>query len=814
MRRHAVLAHHDLEAELEREEQLVALEEPAARVLVHGVRVVRVDLLAALGHGHDLGRVRVAREVHREVEERDVRVERELVHRVDAAHVVEHEVRDARADRRRAVALARGVDLDLGLLGDLELLRHLLRRRLGRLERVDEVGVVEQRALRLGEQPQDLVLEVDELLLALRDAHRELGLLRLEVRLLLLHDVAEQLRLEPLLLHGEVDDRRLGRDLGRVVRVAELGRDVQLEVVRVVELLVAELKHLAVADLHDRLGEHGLERRVELLEHVLQQDRRAVRDGVLDGEQEVLHLEVDHLEPVRLLHAPHPLVRLALRVDHERPAVAARDDHAVLGREQVGGQALQLPAAHVDRARAERRKRGALREGQPALLDLDHPPGRQPVAVHRVEGPEVRERGRRDEHVADALRDARLEAADALLPAVVLARQALDELVRAVEQHLHRVGLGLELVLLADRVVVLLLERLDLRDDLGELRLRGREARLLLREPVLRRLEPRALRRDLLRDVRVDVDRVAPRAQRARRLGDAADALGRELGVGDELLHLVDDLRRDVVLVVLLDLHEEVRLAELLLRRVPVALAAEVDHHALHAQLDLSGRLGVRLHLGDRALVELVDLSHRLLERGQRDGEVLLRVVRDRLALDLLLADPLRVGLDRLLLLLRRAALRDDHDEQRLAVLLLLRDDHLLLLELGAHDLDAVARLDELREAVRELVALRAELAALLGEQLLVALDELEEVRRRDVVVPLELVEHLVGRRLDRDVHGRERGRDALAEALVLERDALEEAQADRGERVLRPRREPVDRRVVDQRRVEAAARARVLADG
>mmetsp|Transcript_34849 Transcript_34849/g.109443 ORF Transcript_34849/g.109443 Transcript_34849/m.109443 type:complete len:531 (-) Transcript_34849:195-1787(-) len=257
--RELVVVLQDLEAELQREEQLVALEEPAADVAVHRQRVVRVDGVAALAHVLDGGLPARSDGVD---EEAHVGVQAELVHGVHARQVVEHEVRQARADGGCAVPLARHVDVALRLLGDLQLRRHLLGGGLGHLQRLDELHVIEQRARGLAEQPQDLVLELHELALAVGHAHRELALLQLELGLLLLHDGAQQLRLEALLLHGEVHDVRLGAHLRRVVRVAELRRDVQLEVGRVVQLLVAEADDLAVADLLDGLGEHRLERRV------------------------------------------------------------------------------------------------------------------------------------------------------------------------------------------------------------------------------------------------------------------------------------------------------------------------------------------------------------------------------------------------------------------------------------------------------------------------------------------------------------------------------------------------------------------------
>ena len=68
--------------------------------LVDGVGVVLVELVDSL---LKLGAAR--RLVDRQVEQLNVRVQRELVHRVDAAHVVEHEEEDRRARGAWTVAL-------------------------------------------------------------------------------------------------------------------------------------------------------------------------------------------------------------------------------------------------------------------------------------------------------------------------------------------------------------------------------------------------------------------------------------------------------------------------------------------------------------------------------------------------------------------------------------------------------------------------------------------------------------------------------------------------------------------------------------
>ncbi len=151
----------------------------------------------------------------------------------------------------------------------LERLVDLLPRGLRRVQRVDELHVVQQRALGRAEQRKDRVLQVrlrsrppppprkarisaplgpsctrarlatsqagfaPQLArahlraLALRHLDHEVVLLLVQVGPLRLDHGRQQLRLEALLLDGKVDNHDLGADLGRVVRVGQLGRDVQ-----------------------------------------------------------------------------------------------------------------------------------------------------------------------------------------------------------------------------------------------------------------------------------------------------------------------------------------------------------------------------------------------------------------------------------------------------------------------------------------------------------------------------------------------------------------------------------------------------------
>ena len=79
-----------------------------------------------------------------QLEQGNVRVQRELVHRIDKAHVVENEEEDRGTIGARPVLLPREIYLFLGLLGDDQRLLDRDRGRLGRLEGVQQIQIVEK----------------------------------------------------------------------------------------------------------------------------------------------------------------------------------------------------------------------------------------------------------------------------------------------------------------------------------------------------------------------------------------------------------------------------------------------------------------------------------------------------------------------------------------------------------------------------------------------------------------------------------------------------------------------------------------------
>ena len=136
--------------------------------------------------------------------------------------------------------------------------------------------------------------------------------LSLEVGLLHPDDPTQQLILEALHRHREVDDGAPRGDLRRVRRVRQLRRDEEGEAVEHVHLLVAEHDLHDVALLYEVLVEEVVEDRVELLADILDEEGPAEGEGVLEVGAEVLVVERGHLEVVVLLLRLDPDLALAL----------------------------------------------------------------------------------------------------------------------------------------------------------------------------------------------------------------------------------------------------------------------------------------------------------------------------------------------------------------------------------------------------------------------------------------------------------------------------------------------------------------------
>mmetsp|Transcript_60189 Transcript_60189/g.148004 ORF Transcript_60189/g.148004 Transcript_60189/m.148004 type:complete len:638 (-) Transcript_60189:3556-5469(-) len=550
--------HIAVELQLERQQQrvdlLVDLHVPAAHVQEGAERQLVDDVGDALG-----GDGRLLGVVHGEAEDLHELRERRLVHRVDSAHLSDEEVDNGAARRHGAVLLARRLDAELRLPGVLELLLHLGRRLLGDVEHVDDLGVVKQRPRAVGEAEEQVVLQLQDLGRVVVHLRLELRPLRLELGLLVLHDAVEELILETLHRHGEVDDGDLGAQLGGKVGVGEAGGDVELELLGLhVALLVGEGNDEALALALERLVKHGVEHGVELVLDVGEQKGPAVAHAVLQELAEGLVVEASLLAVVLGLHVLDPLEPLPLRVDHDRIARRARRQDAVLRREIVCGEALEVPLARRRLVREHLRDVEALGHGD-LLCDkiVEKPGAKEEVAESLVEGPCVRHEPAGDGAVAREARDLVGEVSALLRPAVALAGEAVDELRGGVHLALGGVGLVLQALLLGHGRVELELHRI-------ELRLRGRQLRLSARKLLhgRRQLSLLEAQRVHLGDHHLGdgvvrhhgLDPLAQPDSEPRRLGGGLDGEEGVLDVGEQELAV---LVGDALLGEALQVHEE-----------------------------------------------------------------------------------------------------------------------------------------------------------------------------------------------------------------------------------------------------------------
>mmetsp|Transcript_4438 Transcript_4438/g.12891 ORF Transcript_4438/g.12891 Transcript_4438/m.12891 type:complete len:282 (-) Transcript_4438:138-983(-) len=259
------LAHEDFDADQEGEHELVLLEEGSAHVGVERVRHVVIHVGEALLQV--VRWLRLPDAVHKELVEPHERV---LVHGVDEREVRNREEEHRAAEGHGHVLLARFVDLFLGLLRLREGRLDLLRRHLADAEGVDELRVVKDVALGVGQHEEDLRLQLRELAPVVGTLHHEAVLKLGEVWPLGGDDGAQELLLEPVWCDREVDESHLDLHLGRVVRVRDHRRQREAEVRVVGDDVVPKLDNDGARVVLIRLVEqHRLQEGVQHLQDVL-----------------------------------------------------------------------------------------------------------------------------------------------------------------------------------------------------------------------------------------------------------------------------------------------------------------------------------------------------------------------------------------------------------------------------------------------------------------------------------------------------------------------------------------------------------------
>mmetsp|Transcript_32484 Transcript_32484/g.77090 ORF Transcript_32484/g.77090 Transcript_32484/m.77090 type:complete len:230 (+) Transcript_32484:2947-3636(+) len=194
---------------------------------------------------------------------------------MDLVEAVEQEEQHCAAVCNRPIFVPVLVDGHFRLLGCLNLLSDLICNALALLQRFDECHV-------LGEVPFGSAQLVEEAILQLLELDRELSVLDDEVGLgflqvgaLFVYHKGEELVLESLLCHSEVDERCLSLDLGAVVWVGELCVHEELEVFVELDFFVSQLDVVGTALLERGSSHHRVDNSINGLIHVLDEDRVA-----------------------------------------------------------------------------------------------------------------------------------------------------------------------------------------------------------------------------------------------------------------------------------------------------------------------------------------------------------------------------------------------------------------------------------------------------------------------------------------------------------------------------------------------------------
>ncbi|EPY34324.1 hypothetical protein STCU_01646 [Strigomonas culicis] len=521
----------------EGKDELVALEEPAADGLV------RAERHGGQQHRHALVHVLLLlRPLQRQREEHLEKVERVLIHVVEAAQLRHNGVHDGAARGDGAVAVTRGLNVLLRLLRDPHGLGDGFARPLRALQRVHELLVVEDVPGGRGEQLQDLVLQLLELVLAVRNVeHRLVGPL-LELHVLVAHDIRQELVLQAALRHREVDNGHLDLELREVRRVRQLGGDVQAELRVVVDFGVAQLQQQTALRAVGLAQQHAIEGRVERLLHILQQDGEPQANRVLEGAHVVGIAQLDDAQVVLALHVADPVHRLALRVHTQAPALGLVHDDTILDTECVRWQPLLRPAAHEHRVDHTGELEGVGADRDLQLEAALVPAVDQALAVGGCEGTEVGHEAGGEHNATDEVALLFLQAGDRLDPPRLLGGEAGHDLLRALEPHRGEVDVVLELLLLPDILLHVVLQRRQLRLDRLESPLCLVQRVCRDGHPRLRLREPRPLRLDHFDNVVVVVDREHPHGEGAARLGALQHLVRLELRVRDVLVDRLDHL--------------------------------------------------------------------------------------------------------------------------------------------------------------------------------------------------------------------------------------------------------------------------------
>ena len=319
--------------------------------------------------------------------------------------------------------------------------------------------------------------------------------------------------------------------------------------------------------------EQGLQRGLQVLSHVFQHHREAELHGVLQGTHVVRVSEVDDLHVVRLFHLFDPLVGLVLGIDEKGPPPGVRDNNGIVDGELVVGQSRDAPLSDLDRVAETLLQGENIAARDTPLLALGGPLLRETLPEGHGEDSQVGDESSGNQNVSQNVLLLLREALSGLAPPLPLSAQSTDQSLRSLELLRADLDLVLEPLLLGDGLLKLVLQQGQLILELLELGLLDLQAGHDLAVLGFGLGEGLLLWRDNLRDSVVRVDRKDPLTQTLRSGRSLGGVRGGEVRVARVLApHGVNDLGRNVVLVVGLQPIDESLVTQKTLTWVPVVL--------------------------------------------------------------------------------------------------------------------------------------------------------------------------------------------------------------------------------------------------
>eukprot|EP00162_Nutomonas_longa_P021654 comp4644_c0_seq1/m.3407 comp4644_c0_seq1/g.3407 ORF comp4644_c0_seq1/g.3407 comp4644_c0_seq1/m.3407 type:complete len:937 (-) comp4644_c0_seq1:302-3112(-) len=614
--------------------------------------------------------------------------QRVLIHRINALQISNAKVQHRTPHRKRTIVVTRTINILLRLLGLLHLGLNLITRRLGLPKRVNQHLVIKKRALGRRQEIENLVFNRLELILALRNVVHHIIALLLKLRLLNRHHRRKKLVLEPRPSNREIDQRHLGRNLGKIVRIAQLGRQIQTEVLVELNHRITHADHRAPAFAERRLEQHRIKRLVELFANILDNHRNTILDATLERAHEIIRVAVlDHNSVATLLNL-EPGIALVLWINQERETLRIEDDHRIVARHWIARKPIQHPVAHLELVCKRSRN---LIDPITSVVELDahrlHKPrpfAHNLSAVRHRERTQIRNDAARKHNIAKKTQPLRIQLLNTARPAHFFVRKRTRQLART--RHARRaVAHRLDQRLLARHCCPILV--LHVRNVL--LNVLEPIALLLKISKTLRKLlvhlvQQRLARKQILICEMVLVQRTHPNAQALARLGTLRHNIGNKLRIVDIRRDLLNNARRNVIAIkVEQRIHKSslaqhrlgngpvlVRGLALLLRPFGPLLGRHIAHnaHGFHHKNHTRRRIRHRLDLRDVALVQRLERLLRCFERRKRKIIRSLGLGRNLLGLRGLHRSNRFLRLDLLLLLIRKLLVNSNIRHQLLGV--------------------------------------------------------------------------------------------------------------------------------------------------